>query len=527
MIPCSMILFIPLNLQNHKIMGHKIIDGSSPKFPDRYQTEAGPVVFPGAGTGPTMKERSKPGMGTFMNAPYDNSMSSKTESPPASRTRRRRWFIALYPLYLLIVLWVGVQFFWTVRERTTGQSQQDVWGYYYRKLPAVRDAEVRSDDKTVDILLLGGSVLEQVAPFLETAAKRELTRPVRVFSVCTSAHTSRDSYLKFTQLEKQHFDLVVICHGINDARMNCVRDDLFRDDYTHCVHYNSLQRAVKAGSLTITGLIRDRLDQLIPLGEPEPDLVDFGKTIKTRGPFRQNLEGIVNAARSRSSRVMLMTFAFWLPADYSKERFLHHQLGYGRGRYELPAEVWGKPENVIAAIEAHNEEIRKLARRDDVIFIDQERELPHDGRHFADVCHLTDRGCEKFVQDLLPAIKAQFPAGTKMHYVAHFDNSQFNLANPDPNKTVTWGDQTWNEMMIGYFDIAVPVEVVRPDQEKAAQDRAAALLNRYDQDQNGQIERSEPPKALLGIFDRLDQNGDKILTEEELLKAAKLLPNLR
>ena len=82
-------------------------------------------------------------------------------------------------------------------------------------------------------------------------------------------------------------------------------------------------------------------------------------------------------------------------------------------------------------------------------------------------------------------------------------------------------------MMIGYFDIAVPVEIVRPDKNQAAKDRAAALLNRYDKDHNGQIERSEPPQALLGIFDRLDQNGDKILTEAELLKAAKLLPNLR
>ncbi len=120
-----------------------------------------------------------------------------------------------------------------------------------------------------------------------------------------------------------------------------------------------------------------------------------------------------------------------------------------------------------------------------------------------------------------------FPAGTKMHCVAHFDNSKFNLANPDPKKTVTWGDQTWNEMMIGYFDIAVPVEIVRPDKAKDAKDRAAAILNRYDKNQNGQIERSEPPQALLGIFDRLDQNGDKVLTEAELLKAAKLLPNLR
>ncbi len=50
------------------------------------------------------------------------------------------------------------------------------------------------------------------------------------------------------------------------------------------------------------------------------------------------------------------------------------------------------------------------------------------------------------------------PAGTKMHCVAHYDNSEKNLNNPDPTSRVRWGDQTWNEMMIGYFDIAYPMK---------------------------------------------------------------------
>lgn len=47
------------------------------------------------------------------------------------------------------------------------------------------------------------------------------------------------------------------------------------------------------------------------------------------------------------------------------------------------------------------------------------------------------------------------PAGTWFACVAHFDNSANNLANPDPEETVRWGDQTWEEMMIGYFNVAV------------------------------------------------------------------------
>lgn len=48
------------------------------------------------------------------------------------------------------------------------------------------------------------------------------------------------------------------------------------------------------------------------------------------------------------------------------------------------------------------------------------------------------------------------PAGTKLEAVAWYDNSKNNLHNPDPNSAVQWGDQTYNEMMVGFFDVAVP-----------------------------------------------------------------------
>jgi hypothetical protein len=48
------------------------------------------------------------------------------------------------------------------------------------------------------------------------------------------------------------------------------------------------------------------------------------------------------------------------------------------------------------------------------------------------------------------------PAGSVLKCTAHFDNSEENLANPDPTSEVRWGDQTWEEMMIGWYDIAVP-----------------------------------------------------------------------
>jgi hypothetical protein len=46
------------------------------------------------------------------------------------------------------------------------------------------------------------------------------------------------------------------------------------------------------------------------------------------------------------------------------------------------------------------------------------------------------------------------PKGTRIECTAHFDNSPNNPNNPDPTKEVRWGDQTFEEMMVGFFDVA-------------------------------------------------------------------------
>jgi hypothetical protein len=50
------------------------------------------------------------------------------------------------------------------------------------------------------------------------------------------------------------------------------------------------------------------------------------------------------------------------------------------------------------------------------------------------------------------------PKGTRIECTAHFDNSVNNAANPDATKEVKWGDQSWEEMMIGWFDVIIPAK---------------------------------------------------------------------
>jgi hypothetical protein len=49
----------------------------------------------------------------------------------------------------------------------------------------------------------------------------------------------------------------------------------------------------------------------------------------------------------------------------------------------------------------------------------------------------------------------RMPKGTEIEVVAHFDNSPDNKFNPDHTKDVRWGDQTWEEMMIGFWGTVV------------------------------------------------------------------------
>ncbi|MCA9015483.1 MAG: redoxin domain-containing protein [Planctomycetaceae bacterium] len=104
--------------------------------------------------------------------------------------------------------------------------------------------------------------------------------------------------------------------------------------------------------------------------------------------------------------------------------------------------------------------------------------------------------------------------GDYIHCVAHYNNSDSNLSNPNPNEPVPWGDQTWHEMMIGYFNVAIPKEEAK--EENQFKTVAFRLVRRRDKNSNGQLEQSEVPLTELPLFFKADQNKDAIVTVDEL-----------
>ena len=60
------------------------------------------------------------------------------------------------------------------------------------------------------------------------------------------------------------------------------------------------------------------------------------------------------------------------------------------------------------------------------------------------------------------AMPRLLPAGTTLLFTGYFDNSANNPRNPDATAEVTWGEQSREEMMVGFFDVAVPPDVDKP-----------------------------------------------------------------
>lgn len=89
------------------------------------------------------------------------------------------------------------------------------------------------------------------------------------------------------------------------------------------------------------------------------------------------------------------------------------------------------------------------------------------GKDFRYVAHFPDGGEQELLfadydfnwqESYLLPDPLLLPAGTKLECIGHYDNSKDNPNNPDPTKIVRWGDQSFEEMFIGYFDKVVPLD---------------------------------------------------------------------
>jgi peroxiredoxin len=128
----------------------------------------------------------------------------------------------------------------------------------------------------------------------------------------------------------------------------------------------------------------------------------------------------------------------------------------------------------------------------------------------------------------------------KLEFTAHFDNSNRNPSNPDPSQTVTWGDQTWEEMAIAFFEVSEPHDtlsepeprrnkqklIMKSGAEKGEQESVDAFVDqffqRFDKNHDGVVEAPETPLAFRRFgFQDYDENRDGKLSRDEIRSAAE------
>lgn len=329
--------------------------------------------------------------------------------------RRRFYFLLLFAGYVLVLLEGGARGY---LKYTMGASfwhpDQVIWRFY-RELKPLEKTPLNRDDEIFDVLLLGGSVLHPRWGAVDSRLRSELAKRVggnvHVHNLAKAAHTSLDSLYKYQKLEDKHFELVLFYHGINETRANNCPADFFRSNYAHYLWYRKLNTIVQHGELPFMALpffvhtlsydLRDEFVRTpyLWVREVRSDWIHYGSDVKTAASFRSNVHEILEIAKRKREQVVLMTFAYYVVADYSREKFEDHALDYSQHR--IPIEAWGKPSNVVSGIVAHNNALRELAQQHGTPVIDQKAFMPTGARYFDDICHLTDAGSERFVEPIV------------------------------------------------------------------------------------------------------------------------------
>lgn len=108
----------------------------------------------------------------------------------------------------------------------------------------------------------------------------------------------------------------------------------------------------------------------------------------------------------------------------------------------------------------------------------------------------------------------ELPKGTTLQLTGWFDNSKNNPANPDPSRTVRWGPQTFDEMMLGYIEFYSRDSVGK--QSAGLGQNLEALFTQFDRDKNGKLTGEELPANWKDRLLKLDTDNDQAVTLEEI-----------
>ncbi|NIJ53389.1 hypothetical protein [Dyadobacter arcticus] len=297
------------------------------------------------------------------------------------------------------------------------KPSDNIYKSYYTNLEPIRKKVIKSDDAVFDILILGGSVVStpwsNLEGRLDTILKKEYgDKKFAFYNIAGAGHTSLDNYLKYKLLEKQRFDLVVYYEAINENRANNIPAKDFRNDYSHIKWYSDIHLLQAHPEINFTVIpylvgrtiqyISDKLTHKVYISQEkvDPQYAAYGSDIKTAASYEKNLADLIETAKLRGDKLIMMSYATYFPPNVKLTGEQIDMKHFAGCMYASPVTIWGKPDNVKKGIETHNQVLRKLVQNNKVLFLDMEAAMPKDSTLFCDVCHLSEPGAQRFAHEI-------------------------------------------------------------------------------------------------------------------------------
>lgn len=226
----------------------------------------------------------------------------------------------------------------------------------------------------------------------------------QVYNAAGVGFSSRDNLNTLKLLERYDFDHVIFYNGINDVRLNNCPPELFDQEYRHISWSNETHTILKHSEMDMFALpfFLDYQYQVLKARycstcfiaknyHDQESWQEYGSNFQSLESFHNNVEAII-AAKSPTTDLHLVSFATYIPQDYTFEKFAAQQLDYNFHENSREVEVWGYPTNVEAFMLESNRAIEELNDPSARVYFHDIRPSLEEANYYADVCHFSAPG---------------------------------------------------------------------------------------------------------------------------------------
>lgn len=265
-------------------------------------------------------------------------------------------------------------------------------------------------------------------------------------------------------IKMQNNPFTVPAEGVVDYQHFVIDPDWDEDKYIYAAEARPQNRSV----------VHHILVYVIPPGKREHDLSKIlagyapgslpvvltdGVAMHVRAGSKLLFEMHYTPNGSEQSDLSYVGFCFKDESEVNK--LLQGRVAIER-KFEIPARESNHPVTAQYPPPPRDNEIPEQGLKEDVMLLSMTPHMHLRGKSFRYTAHYPDARTEVLLDvpkyDFNWQLKyildepKRLPRGTKIVCTAVFDNSDANLSNPNPDRPVKWGKQSFDEMMIGFME---------------------------------------------------------------------------